>query len=94
MWADETLVTPTGSQTSARDWARELDVKYAPTIVLFSSDGVEVIRSEAYFKRFHTQSIFDYVASGAYQEEPDFQRFLTRRADGIRARGTDVDIWE
>ena len=94
MWADEALVTPTGSRTIARDWARELDVKYAPTIVLFSPDGVEVIRSEAYFKRFHTQSIFDYVASGAYRQEPEFQRYLTRRADGIRARGADVDIWE
>lgn len=94
MWADEALVTPTGSRSSARDWARELDVKYAPTIILFSSDGEEVIRSEAYFKRFHTQSILDYVASGAYRQERDFQRFLTQRADGIRARGTDVDIWK
>lgn len=94
MWADEAIVTPTGSRTSARDWARELDVNYAPTIVLFSSDGVEVIRSEAYFKRFHTQSIFDYVASGDYRREPDFQRYLTGRAEGIRAGGTDVDIWE
>jgi thioredoxin-related protein len=94
MWADDVLVTPTGSRTSAREWARELEVKYAPTIVLFSSDGVEVIRSEAYFKRFHTQSILDYVASGDYRREPDFQRYLTRRADSIRASGKDVDIWE
>jgi hypothetical protein len=53
-----------------------------------------VIRSEAYFKRFHTQSLFDYVASGIYREEPDFQRYLTDRADAIRAEGQDVDIWK
>jgi hypothetical protein len=62
--------------------------------VLFSSDGREVIRSEAYFKRFHTHSLFDYVASGIYREEPDFQRYLTDRADAIRAEGRDVDIWK
>jgi len=94
MWSDEALITPTGSRSTAREWARELDVKYAPTIILFSADGQEVIRSEAYLKGFHTQSMFDYVASGAYREEPDFQRFLTRRADSIRASGRDVDIWE
>lgn len=94
MWSDEALTTPAGLRSTAREWARELNVKYAPTIVLFSADGQEIIRSEAYFKRFHTQSVFDYVASGAYQKEPDFQRYLTQRTDSIRAQGRDVDIWE
>lgn len=94
MWSEQTLVTPTGSQTTAREWAGELGVRYAPTIVLFSREGDEVIRSEAYFKRFHTQSIFDYVASGAHAEEADFQRYLTIRSDRIRATGKDVNIWD
>jgi thioredoxin-related protein len=94
MWSAEPLVTPAGGRTTARDWAGALDVKYAPTVVLFSPAGEEVIRSEAYLKRFHTQSLLDYVASGAYIDEPDFQRYLTERADALRAHGRDVDIWE
>jgi thioredoxin-related protein len=94
MWSEQPVVPPSGRPTTARAWAEALDVRYAPTIVLFSSDGREVIRSEAYFKRFHTQSLFDYVASGIYREEPDFQRYLTDRADAIRAEGQDVDIWK
>jgi thioredoxin-related protein len=94
MWSDEQLVIPAGSRSSARDWARSLEVNYAPTIVLFGEDGREIIRSEAYLKRFHIQSVLDYVASGAYRDEPDFQRYLTRRADAIRAEGRDVDIWD
>lgn len=94
MWADATVVTPDGERMSARTWANRLDVRYAPTIVLFSPDGREIIRSEAYLKRFHTQSLLDYAASGAYLDEPDFQRFLTERADAIRAQGRDVDIWK
>lgn len=94
MWSDQVLTTPSGEQKTAREWARDLDIQYAPTIVLFSRDSEEIIRSEAGFKRFHTQSILDYVASGAYETEPDFQRFLTERADRIMATGQDVDIWK
>ena len=62
--------------------------------LLFSADGEEIIRSEAFLKRFHTQSVLDYAASGAYEREPDFQRYLSERADRIRAQGRDVNIWE
>ena len=93
MWSEQTLISPAGVATNVRDWARELDVKFAPTIILFSADGHEIIRSESYLKRFHIQSVLDYAASGAYRTEPDFQRFLTKRADAIRAEGRDVYIW-
>ncbi len=94
MWSDHALVTPASEETTARSWAEQLQIRYAPTIVLFSAEGDEVIRSEAVFKRFHTQSLFDYVASEAYRQEPDFQKFLTDRATAIRAQGKDVDIWK
>ncbi len=93
MWSQDSLVTPSGENTTARKWASELNVTYAPTIILFSAEGEEIIRSEAWLRSFHTQSVFDYVASDAYRNEPDFQRFLTERANRIRATGTDVDIW-
>lgn len=93
MWSDEPIVTPDGRQLSAREWARELDVKYAPTIVLFDQ-GREVIRSEAFFKTFHTQGILEYCRSGDYKDQPSFQRWLTARADHLREQGLDVNIWE
>ncbi len=94
MWGKDPLVLFDGSKTTARQWAKELGIHYAPTIVFFDSSGKEVIRSEAMFKQFHTQSIFDYVATGAYTKQPNFQRYLEARADRIRARGKDVDIWK
>ncbi len=92
MWSDTPVVTPAGQSTTAVEWAKALDVKYAPTIVLFDR-GEEVIRSEAFFKIFHTQSIFDYVISRAYRDEPSFQRYLSARAEHIREQGRIVDIW-
>lgn len=94
MWASSPLVTPSGEKTTARRWAKDLDVKYAPSIVLFDPTGQEIIRSEAFFKVFHTQSIFDYVLSGEYKTELNFQRFLSARAERIREQGKDVHIWK
>jgi thioredoxin-related protein len=93
MWSTTVLTTPQGKRTTAREWAKALDVKYAPTIVVFDAAGREIIRSEAFFKVFHTQGIFDYVSSGAYRKESSFQRYLSGRAEHLREQGQDVDIW-
>jgi len=94
MWdKNATLITPGGESTTARDWAKQLDVKYAPTVVLFDVKGKEIIRTEAFFKIFHTQSFFDYVQSGAYKQQPNFQRFISHRSEQLREQGKDVDIW-
>jgi thioredoxin-related protein len=93
MWSNTPVVTPDGKRLSAREWAKKLDVKYAPTIVLLDPQGKEIIRSEAFFKVFHTQGIFAYVESSAYKTEPNFQRYLSARAEHFREQGRDVDIW-
>ena len=75
--------------TTARAWARELGVTFTPTIVFFDADGREVFRIDAYLRPFHLASSLDYVASGAYRDEPSFQRFIQARAErtaGARAR--------
>ena len=67
---------------------------FAPTIVFFAADGREVFRIDAYLRPFHLESSLDYVASGAYRDEPSFQRFIQARAERIRARGATVDLWK
>lgn len=94
MWADTPVTTPSGVKTTARDWAQQLKIAYAPSAVMFDADGKEVLRIEALLKSFHVQSALDYVASGAYRKQPNFQRFIDERASAIRARGEKVDIWK
>ncbi len=94
MWSNTPVVTPQGLQTTAKDWASTLKVSFAPTIVLFNPSGQEVIRSEAWFKIFHTQSLFDYVLSQSYQTQPSFQRYISERAEHLIEQGMDVNIWE
>ncbi len=96
-WGRNETTDFSGNSTTERQLAKELNVSYAPTLVFYASDGeakTEVIRSESWFKRFHTQSLMDYVASDAWQEQPNFQRYISTRADHIRESGTDVNIFD
>jgi thioredoxin-related protein len=92
-FSPESLTTPDGKKTDAAAWAKELRVGYVPTIVLFDASGHEVFRTEAYLRPFHVAGALEYVSSGAYLREPSFQRFLQARAEGLRRRGTSVDLW-
>ena len=94
MWSDELITTPEGKEMKAKDWAKKLSINYAPSIVLFDKSGKEIIRVEAVFKSFHTQSVFDYVLSEGYKTEPSFQTYISHRADAIRETGKTVDLWK
>ena len=83
MRSDTPVITPVGKKTTAREWAEELGIFYAPSLVFFDRDGREVFRSEAYLRSFHIQSVMDYVSSGAYRDQPSFQRFIAARADAL-----------
>jgi thioredoxin-related protein len=90
--ADTPVITPQGQRTTASAWARDLDLVYVPSIVFFDRRGQEVMRIDAFLKNFHVQSVFDYVLQEAYLTEPNFQRFLSARAERLREEGIDVDI--
>lgn len=92
IWSKESIVSPEGKKTTAESWARDMKVQYAPSLVFFDKAGQEVIRTEAYLKSFHTQSVMDYAASGAYKTHPSFQRYIDERADKLEAQGVHVDL--
>ena len=94
MWSDDVLVLADGAQTTPAQWARELDIKYAPSLLFFDARKREVFRTDGYLKAFHIQSAMDYVASAAYLEQPEFQRFVQDRADHLREQGVEVDLWK
>jgi len=89
----QTLTTPAGKTTTARDWADELGIAYTPSVVFFDVSGKEVMRIDAFMKTFHFQSVYAYVLEKAYLDEPEFQRYISARADIIRESGFDTDIW-
>ncbi|MBT3014032.1 MAG: thioredoxin fold domain-containing protein [Candidatus Thiodiazotropha sp. (ex Lucina aurantia)] len=92
IWSGEELITPDGKRMKATKWAESLGIQYAPSMLFFDGSGREVFRSEAYLRSFHTHAVIDYVGSGSYRDQPNFQRFVQARADEMRARGEVVDL--
>ncbi|MEZ5534602.1 MAG: thioredoxin fold domain-containing protein [Thiolinea sp.] len=90
----DSLQTPQGKDETIADWVKALDIKYTPGLVFFDDAGKEVFRTEAYLKTFHLHGAMDYVISGAYQWQPEFQRFLQHRTETMRARGFEVELME
>lgn len=93
MWSDTPVTRPDGTSTTAREWAADLGLTYAPSIVFFDRQGEEVMRIEGLLRTFHVQSVFEYVLEEGYVEQPSFQRYISARADRLREEGVDVDIW-
>ena len=94
LWSDQKIVTPDGSEQKIVDWARKLDIRYAPSLVYFNGRGEEVFRSDAYLKAFHVQSVMDYVTTAAYKQQPNFQRYIDTRADHLREQGIEVNLMD
>jgi len=93
MWADTPVIDMQGQKNTAKELAQALNVGYVPSMLFYDGNG-EVIRTEAWLKSFHIQSVMDYVASGAYKTWPEFQRYIADRAERLEAQGVHVDLWE
>ncbi len=87
------LVTPDGRRVATRAWSRDLGLALHPTAVFFDARGAEVFRFDGYLRPFHIESAFDYVGSGAYRQQPQFQRYVQERAERLAAAGKPVDLW-
>lgn len=78
-WADTPVVTPAGMRTTSRAWADELGLFYTPTLIVFDTDGREIIRIDSVVQFYRLRNILDYVLSGGYREYPTFQRWRQSR---------------
>lgn len=93
--SDENIISPEGQNISQKELAKALKIQYTPSILFYEPSGKKsVFRSEAYLKGFHIQALFDYIINKAYLSEPEFQRFVQRRADKMRQDGVEVDLWD
>lgn len=71
--SDMPVVTPAGKKTTAREWARQLNMNFAPTLVFFDEHGKEIIRVDSVVRLYRLKNILTYVLSKGYQRYPTFQ---------------------
>jgi thioredoxin-related protein len=93
-WSEEELVSPEGQKLSAREWAKKLGIHYNPSLVFFDTAGKEVFRTEGYLRSFHVKGAMDYVASSAYLQEPEFQRYLQKVTEDLHAKGIEYNLMD
>jgi thioredoxin-related protein len=75
MRADTPVITPAGRRTTARRWAEELGLFYAPSLLFFDESGQEIIRVDSVVRFFRLRNVLNYVLSKGYLDEPDYQRW-------------------
>lgn len=75
------VLTPAGERTTASQWARELGLIYAPTLVFFDEWGDEILRVDSVVQFNRLRSVLRYVLEEAYLHEPNFQRWRQLQKD-------------
>ncbi|MGB5742468.1 MAG: thioredoxin fold domain-containing protein [Sedimenticolaceae bacterium] len=78
MWSDVPVIKPDGSRSTAREWAEELGIFYAPSILFFDENGNEIIRVDSVVHLFRLRNVLNYVVSRGYLTEPNFLRWSSR----------------
>lgn len=94
MWSKDSLLDMQGKTTSAKLLANKLNVNHSPSFIFFDEKGKDIFRIDAYFKSFHTQSVLDYIASGKYKKQTNFQRYISERASKLEAQGIHIDLMD
>jgi len=73
--AETPVITPSGKRTTARQWALDLDLFYAPSLVFFDEHGGEILRVDSVVRFYRLRNVLRYIASRAYLTEPDYQQW-------------------
>lgn len=66
IWSDTPILTPAGQRLTAREWAHQLGIFYAPTLVFFDESGQEVFRVDSVVRLHRLRHVLDYVLTKAY----------------------------
>ncbi len=75
MWADTPVLTPDGRRVTARQWAADLGLFFAPSVVFFDERGGEIVRLDSVARFFRLSHVLTYVLTGAYRTGGGFQRW-------------------
>lgn len=75
MWSDTPVVTPDGQKLTAQQWASQLGLFYAPSIVFFDESGKEIIRVSSVVRKHRLRGVLQYVQGKGYLEAPTFQQW-------------------
>ena len=82
MWSDRPVVAPDGQRLTASQWARQLGLFFAPTLVFFDERGEEILRVDSVVRLYRLRRMLEYVVTKGYLTVPSYQRWRQRQRYG------------
>ena len=77
--SDTQVITPSGKQTTALKWAKELDLNFAPTLIFFDEHGKEIFRIDSVIHLYRMQRVLSYILSKGYLKQPTLLLWQTEK---------------
>ena len=74
-WSNTPIITPSGEKITARDWARQLNIHYTPTTVIFDERGNEIFRIDSVVKLYRMRGILSFILNKGYNEYKTYQQW-------------------
>jgi thioredoxin-related protein len=84
MWSDGGVLTPAGEKLTAKQWADQLGISYAPTLLFFDESGKEIMRVESVVGFYRLNGVLDYVLNEAYKKFPSYLKWRDSQSKSIR----------
>ena len=84
---DQEIILPNGTYQNIGDFIEGREVDFLPTVILYGlGETEETFRMDSYLTNYGVRSTLQYIGSGDYKSQPDFQRWsdetrAARRAD-------------
>ncbi len=72
MNSDTPVITPNGQRITAKQWADQLNLFYAPTLIAFDERGNEIIRIDSVAHIYRLKSVLEFIVSKNYLSRPNF----------------------
>jgi thioredoxin-related protein len=73
MKSDTPVIRPDGKRTTARQWAEDLQLYYAPTILFFDETGKETLRIDSIVHFYRFDQVLQYILNKGYLNYDSFQ---------------------
>ncbi len=75
-YSETPVITPSGQKLTARQWADDMNLTFAPALIFFDANGKEIFRVESVIRLYRLNNVLRYVTGEEYNNFPTFQSWL------------------
>ncbi len=77
-WGHLEVTTLDGEVMSEKEYSDREEVHYTPYLIFYGENGEQALRMKGYYPPYIFQAALDFVISGTYRQDRDFQNYLNR----------------